>query len=137
MNVNFGVFNIPYADNPRKNAGSVALELEKEYGIFVNFYLTLGVDIREALTPGIVHYLKSKLDYGGDMTGFLPGNADVIRMFHRFLQMKMMDGLPGVPTWASLHDTRDKYAGEDLGGARPSFVDTGLFMASMVVWEDY
>lgn len=137
MKINFGVFNIPYAENPGKDTGRVALELEKEYGIFQHYAARYAREINDAMAPGIAQYLASTLNYGGDMTGFSAGNRTALMLFRRFIQMKMMDGLvPGVPTLASLHDSRRKFAGESPG-TRPSFVETGLYISSVVVWEEY
>jgi hypothetical protein len=64
---------------------------------------------------------------------------DEIRvMFNKFLDMKEMDGTqPGVPTEASLRGVSHRFAHPYARrGARPSFIDTGLYESSFRAWVD-
>jgi hypothetical protein len=59
--------------------------------------------------------------------------------FRMFLSLREMDDInyPGVPTRAALRGVSHRFAHPYARRAsRPSFVDTGLFMASFRAWMD-
>jgi hypothetical protein len=54
-------------------------------------------------------------------------------MFRNFLDLREMDGMPGVPTAAAEHGVSHRFKHPYAKRAsRPSFIDTGLYQASFV-----
>lgn len=128
------------AMNGTQTTGDVAEILEARYGVMAAFYELHGQDIADEVTEVMKGKLESlmmgspppnRLFEEGDLSG-------VEEMFRSMLDRQELDGrLPGVPTGASLrgvnHRMMNPYARR---GARPSFIDTGLYQASFRAWVD-
>jgi len=157
--ISLGVVDIPYVDRetdaqarsrvkknrraakpqPKTNTmstGDVADILEAQYHVMEIFAEHCEDDIMGYLETSLAGSLESIMQGGGNgPPPFAEAESAIKERFDRFITQKEMDGLgyPGVPTKASLagvsHRFKHPYARRP---SRPSFVDTGLWLASMV-----
>jgi hypothetical protein len=115
--------------------GDVAEILERRYGVMATFYARHGQEIADELTETVAGKLEN-LMMGGPQSGraFEEGDlSGVEQMFRAFLDNREMDGAPGVPTGAAQRGVNNRLAHPYVKGnpARPSFINTGLYSASM------
>ena len=146
--LHLGVSDQPYANEPRppgskatsgtQTTGDVATWLEDKYHVMEIFFELHRQEIADLMAKSVSGGLENLLlgsAIGGDVFG--DATNEMQEMFKRFLSEKQMDslGYPGVPTKAALlgksHRFKKKYS-----GPRPSFIDTGLYEASMKAWID-
>ena len=138
-----------YAKKPWQHFGSlnttgdVAEILERRYGIMGIFYEVHGTEIVSAVESAMQGKLENLLmgspaDTSGPL--FAAGDlSQVEEMFRHFLDAEEMNGrAPGVPTKAALdgvnHRLKHPYVASNP--PRPSFIDTGLYQASMRAWVE-
>lgn len=130
------------ASAPRHiTTGDVAQFLEARYGVLEKFAEIHGQEIADAVAEAMEDKLEALLMGGPGSTGpILPeGTLGAIEQrFRKMLDNRELDGkIPGVPTQAALagvsHRMARPYAGR---GARPSFIDTGLYQSSFRAWVD-
>ena len=163
MKVVLGVVNVPYADssypkvgarkmgknaakgrrNKTRGKGSittleVAKILESQYKPLQNFFKANGQSIADDLAQGYSNALKAVLMGAPpnlDPSGSAMSKAET--RWRQFLSSKGLDrmGVKGVPTKAALrgvsHRFKHPYAKRP---SRPSFIDTGLYQASVRLW---
>ena len=112
--------------------------LEAEYHVFEHFWQAH----KNEITNDLVSALNKELFQEGSGRKIQFSNrafSEIKHKFSQFLTMKEMDalGYPGIPTKASLaginHRMKHPYAKRP---ARPSFIDTGQYMASFIAWLD-
>lgn len=138
--LHLGVNDIPY-DAGDKTTGDVADILEAKYGVMQNFVDLLGEDIiQRAFTESAGNALEAVV-MGAPATISLTGDAEqeLEIAFHLFIEQQEMDfRVDGVPTKASLngvnHRLKNPYA--KTNSSRPSFRDTGQYLASFRAWVD-
>lgn len=149
MKLHLGVVDIPYgAPQPsgkrrRKVAvaatsttGSVAEILEAKYHIFEHFFELHGAEIADHLTDAVKDALADIMNGAlAPQNMFQPAEQDIQKAFHTFLTSKEMDGLgyPGIPTQAALQGKSKRFK-SGKGAPRPSFVDTGTYIAAFRAW---
>jgi hypothetical protein len=135
--IHLGVTDVTYATGA-KTTGDVAEILEDKYHIMQVFYEQHKEDVAEDLEQSLSGAMESM------MAGAPPSNrpfgsaeAAIEERFKRFLSEAEMDalGYPGVPTAAALAGVSHRFKTKK-GSPRPSFIDTGLFQSSFVVWID-
>jgi len=117
--------------------GDVAKILEARYGVMATFYELHGDAVARTLEDVIGGKLES-LMMGAPLSDRIFEEGDlspVEQEFRQFLDGREMDGRAGVPTAAAQrgvnHRLAHPYARRE---ARPSFIDTGLYQASMRAW---
>ena len=112
--------------------------LEAEYHVFEHFWQAH----KDEITDELVSALNKELFQEGSGRKIQFSNralSEIKHKFSQFLTMKEMDtlGYPGIPTQASLdgvnHRMKHPYAKRP---PRPSFIDTGQYMASFIAWLD-
>jgi hypothetical protein len=117
----------------------VAEILEAKYHVMQAFYDVNQQQIADDLADGLKNAADAlmmgaspTLDPFGSATG------KIETAFKQFLDTKVMDrlGIPGVPTKASLLGISHRFKNRRGTPGRPSFVDTGLFLASFRSWVE-
>ena len=120
-----------------KSSGDVAVILEKKYHIIELFYETRQSKIAEQLANSIADKIQDIIN-GAPLSGSpIDAGASAIEdWFKQFLATQEVEhlGIPGVPTQAALDGVNHRLK-KKRGRRRPSFIDTGLYMASFKVWQ--
>lgn len=136
-----GVIDQPYAhSSDGQTTGDVAQILEARYHVMEVFYETN----EEAITKELVESLAATLEdlYAGsplDRDPFAAGAEKLKARFDQFITLEQIAdrGVPGVPTKAALGGRSSRFKSKkNPRGRRPSFVDTGLYLASFAAWVD-
>lgn len=145
--LNLGVLDIarqtfvdgrPVEDDDPLMMSQLADILEAKYHVFEHFWQAH----KDEITDELVSALNKELFQEGSGRKIQFSNralSEIKHKFSQFLTMKEMDslGYPGIPTKASLagvnHRMKHPYAKRP---ARPSFIDTGQYMASFIAWLD-
>lgn len=154
LTLHLGVSDVPYVQPANATRGSskthagkiryattgdIAEKLERDYGVMEHFFEWHGGEIAADLEEGLKGALESyALGAPVQLEPFGSGIAKVEERFRDFLSTKEMDSrIAGVPTQAAQrgvsHRFKRPYAKHP---PRPSFVDTGLYEASMKAWID-
>jgi hypothetical protein len=163
LTLNLGIVDVPYANpkkpkkkgkkgkgkktNRAKEEGStvtkttaeVAEILEAKYGVMDTFAFARLPDIAAKLEDSIAGQLETMM-MGGHASGnpFASAESAIETMFRDFLFKQQIEsfGIAGVPTAAALrgvnHRLKHPYAKGNP--RRPSFIDTGLYMAHFKAW---
>lgn len=152
MLLNLGVVDVPYAHQPpargrrkkrgggaaRITTGDVADILEGRYHVMEHFAQIHQADVAAALEDGLAGALETLMMGGSPAASlFATAEGEIEESFKRMIETKELDrlGYPGVPTQASL-DGRSSRFKRRRGPARPSFVDTGLYVGSFKAWVE-
>ena len=117
--------------------GDVAEILEAKYHIFENFYRIhendVAADVEKSLQGAVESFLM-----GAPLTldPFGTATSSIENRMKKFISDAEMEkiGYPGVPTQAALEGFNPRFKNPRTGVRRPSFIATGLFMASMTAW---
>jgi hypothetical protein len=165
MILHLGVYDIPYAHVPKEyranqtkhaegteTTGDVANDLERRYHIMESFFDFKKQKIAVMIEKSAAGALENIL-MGAPITAnpLQQATADISTEFKQFLSTQEVEsiGLRGVPTRAALEGVNHrfknpfgKYVGKGKNRTfvknprRPSFIDTGLYQATMTVWAD-
>ena len=145
--LNLGVLDIPrqtfVEGRPVDSASPLMMSeladiLEDKYHVFEHFWQMH----KEEIASELISAMNKELFQKGSGRRIQFTNralTEIKNKFSRFITMKEMDalGYPGIPTKASLaginHRMKHPYAKRP---ARPSFIDTGQYMASFIAWLD-
>lgn len=124
-----------------KSTGEVAEILEEKYGIMQAFADTKLPMIAKALENSIAGELETLLMGGPPgRNPFAGAESSITTMMKNFISSMEVEqsGIEGVPTQAALdgvnHRLKKPYA--KANPRRPSFIDTSLYMDSMICWFD-
>ena len=141
--LHLGVLDQPYDDGA--TTFSVAEILEAKYHVMEIFYELRKEDVAKALEKSI----QSALDMldsdapAESINPFATASADIEASFKQVLDSQEIEriGYPGVPTQAALDGVSHRFKRPrgkktDKRAPRPSFIDTGLYEASMKAWID-
>jgi hypothetical protein len=145
--LHLGVVDIPYnlpAPKRRNKVGAqpttgdVAGWLENRYHVMEHFWQIHQADVAGAVERSLAGALETVLMGGPpshDPFGTAAGAIE--EEFRRMVEGKELDrlGYPGIPTRASLEGVSHRFKAKK-GPPRPSFVDTGLYVASFKAWVD-
>lgn len=135
MKICLGVIDMPYdyGDDPGATTHGVALELEDNYHVMRTFYRKHREVIMADAVQTLAEQFGNMIRYGTDVpdTVLL---TDVKPAFNNFLNNKEMDGMPGVPTLASLEGVNSRMKDKKGMPGRPSFIDGGLYVANFQAW---
>lgn len=123
-----------------KTTGDVATILEAKYGVMEAFYDNNEEVIVGDLTESLAGALEDVLAGApiGDRDPFAEGSSKIEERFKEFLSSREAErvGIEGTPTAAARagvnHRLKHPYAKSNP--RRPSFIDTGLYQASMKAW---
>lgn len=139
--LHLGVIDVPYQSEEKKGSssettGDVAERLEAHYSVMETFTDRHGGFIADALANSMAGALENI------MAGAPPSNnpfgsaeSAIEERFRAFIDGKEMNGVPGVPTKASLLGIRSRFKNRRDPG-RPSFQDTGLYETSFKAWME-
>jgi len=141
VRLHLGVQDIPYT-NSDKTTGDVAQILESKYHVMEIYVEEVGTDniakaFEESARNALEDLISGAPAAGISLTNDAAGELEAA--FRIFIDQKELDYVvPGVPTQASLkgvnHRFKRPYAKSNP--VRPSFRDTGLYMASMRAWTE-
>jgi hypothetical protein len=147
MILHLGVKDIPYVYEQGTTTGEVAVKLEQNYGVMGTFYERNEAHIITLLTESLGDCMNDILN-GAPMIE--PGNlfkgacSEIDKDFRKFINTKQMNGMPGVPTKASLMGVSSRFKSGNrnlarskkvrMNAVRPSFKDTGLYLKSEISW---
>jgi hypothetical protein len=121
--------------------GDVAEILEAKYHIFENFWNIHQADVVGDVEKSLQGAVESFL-MGAPLSlnPFGTATSEIENRMKKFLSDAEMEkiGYPGVPTQAALEGVSHRFkSGYTKGRARRvSFIDTGLYQASMMAWVD-
>jgi hypothetical protein len=137
-----------HPNKPRRGAGAkmsalttadVAQFLEKRYALMETFYRVHEKDVAKAIEGSLEGALSALLS-GARVNPWARGMGQIETAFRDFISTREAErvGIPGTPTKAALrgvnHRLKHPYAARNP--RRPSFRDTGLYMASFRAWVD-
>ena len=133
MKLHLGAIDIPYGEG-EATTGEVAAILEGKYRIMQTFFDRHGEDIAQLMSNDLAAGLENIMA-GVPLPSdpFAESMSQVHHLFVAFLDNAEMDGVAGVPTARALHGISRRFKSK-RGDPRPSFIDTGLFQASMRAW---
>ena len=128
-----GVIDIPYKDESTTTS-DVAVYLEEKYQIMQTFFDRYGNDIAELMSKDLAANLENMLAGAPPSRDPLAESmSQVHHLFVAFLDNAEMNGPEGVPTKRALDGISKRFKWKK-GEVRPSFIDTGMFQASMRAW---
>lgn len=144
MQLHLGVLDIPYHNEPGRNApsqttGDVAEILEHKYAIMEDFVRVHEDDIAKAMEQSLGDAFELLLK-NAPPEPLTAGMSIIETAFRQFLLTQEVEriGIPGTPTKAALkgvnHRKRHPYAKSNP--RRPSFIDTGTYETSFRAWVD-
>ncbi|WP_051377032.1 hypothetical protein [Paraburkholderia dilworthii] len=129
----------PKSDAATKTTGDIAEILEEKYHIMDTFAFARLPDIAKELEESIAGSLETMMMGGQPSPNpFASAESAITAMFKQFIFTQQVEsmGIAGVPTQAALdgvnHRLKHPYAKGNP--RRPSFVDTGMYMANFVAW---
>ena len=141
--LHLGVIDIPYShgnseESGAKSTGDVAEILEAKYNIMRVFFNKHQQEIADVLLENATGVLENMLTGAPPpRNAFLGGTEKIREMFRSFLDMKEMDGEPGVPTAAAMKGVSHRFKHPNAKrGPRPSFIDTGMYQKSFTCSVD-
>lgn len=160
--LHIGVIDIPYSNtkSPKKipkakkgknarpikekvesgtqSTGDVAGWLENKYGVMQTFADQQLPGVAAELEESLAGVLENMM-MGAPTTGnpFASAESNITQMFKTYLAEGEIEhaGVSGVPTEAALKGVNHRLK-SNRGGRRPSFIDTGLYQQSAVVWME-
>lgn len=119
--------------------GDVAGWLETKYGVMEAFYRVRGNVVARAVEESLSGALESIL-MGHAVDPWGAATQTIQHSFRDFISSRAIEqaGIPGVPTKAALMGVNHRRAHpySKRNPRRPSFRDTGLYMASFRSWVD-
>jgi len=139
MTLHLGVLVQPYRDKKGLTTYDVARFLEDEYGVMAAFYRVHQEVIAGAVEKSLERSMESLL-MGAKRVDLLgPATQIIQREFKNFISSRAVEsvGIAGIPTKAALRGVshRRKHPYAKSNPRRPSFRDTGLYLASSRVWS--
>lgn len=161
MILHLGVIDLPYSAPPgggkrkkvaagTQTTGDVAGWLEDKYHVMEVFYESHGAEIAEDLENSLAGAMENLL-LGAPVKlsgqAFASAESKIAERFKTFLSSQEIEtlGIPGVPTQAALDGVSHRFKNPRFRMARgkkvkrdprPSFIDTGLYQSSSIVWID-
>lgn len=129
----------PKAESGTQTTGDVAEYLEKDYGVMQTFYDVKEEQIAKALESSVASALEN-LMMGSPAIGnpFAEAQDEIEAMFKHFISSQEVEhaGIGGVPTQAALNGVNHRLKHPYAKGnpRRPSFSDTGLYVAKFKAW---
>lgn len=119
--------------------GEVAEWLENKYHLMEVFYLEYENEFADVVANGYAGAMETAMMSGHLVEDPLAGAASELEeSFRYFITSQEVEGLgiPGTPTKAALEGKSSRFK-SGHGPRRPSFIDTGQYVASFKTWFDY
>lgn len=123
-----------------KTTGDVATILEARYGVMEAFFENKEVMLVDFLSESVAGAIEDLVVGApvGDRDPFAEGTSKIEESFREFLSSREAErvGIKGTPTKAARRGVnhRFKHPYAKANPRRPSFIDTGLYQASMKAW---
>ena len=136
--LHLGVVDVSYGGKKPKTTGDVAEILEEKYHVMAKFWQVHGDDYIDDLVMGSVQALEASMTGRAVRTDVRTTLSKMQHGFRTFISSREVErvGITKVPTQAALrgvnHRRAHPYAKRNP--RRPSFRDTGLYMASFRAW---
>lgn len=136
--LHLGVVDVSYGGRKPKTTGDVAEILEGKYSIMQRFWNRHGQDYIDDLVMGSVQAMEAAMTGRSARSDVRTTLSKMQHGFRDFISSREAErvGIRGVPTAAALrgvsHRRAHPYAKHNP--RRPSFRDTGLYMASFRAW---
>jgi len=121
------------------STGDVAGWLEERYGVMQHFFDAHSQDIADALASDVAGSLENLLAGGPGQLSLATATGAIEAMFKKAISEREFDrlGIPGVPTQAAMSGVNHRLKRPYVKRApRPSFRDSGLYMASFRAWVE-
>jgi hypothetical protein len=136
MHLHLGVLDIPYVDAEGITTGDVAEILEEKYGVLGAFMEVHGEEVATIMAEAVAGTIES-LVAGVSISPFAAAMPQIETLMKRWFTSQEVErvGLPGTPTGAALAGVNRRLK-RAHGPRRPSFIDTGLYTASLKSWID-
>ena len=139
MKLHLGVLVQTYQKSKGITTGNVAEILEAEYGIMGAFFKKHGQQTADDMAGNLADFIGGVSNPGAQGANVFNGAmAKTETRFKRFLSSKEAErvGIPGTPTAAALRGIshRKAHPYRKSNSRRPSFIDSGLYQASMKAW---
>lgn len=137
ITLHLGVIDVPYEEGS-ETTGDVAEFLEDRYGV-MNFFFFMHKDqISDLMADSLAGSLENIMAGAPAPSDPLAeAMSKIHELFVSFLDEQKMNGQPGVPTLRAMMGISRRFKEVDGGREpRPSFVDTGLYQASMRAWVE-
>lgn len=143
LTLHLGVLDIAYRVRSKKissiTTGDVAQILEDKYGIFAAYWRVHGNDGAKAIEQSLEGAMEALL-MGRAVDPWGSAMQKIQSGFRDFISSREVErvGIPGTPTAAALAGVNHRLAHpyRKSNPRRPSFRDTGLYMASARMWVD-
>jgi len=149
MKLHLGVIDIPHSDDGTATTGEIAQELEDRYRIMEGFVEIHLPDIADDMGNSLAGTLESiMMGAQPSLDPFGAATQKIEARFRNFLEKEELAelGRSGVPTLAALEGISHRFKGKKnwikkgkkkkFGVRRPSFIDTGQYMAVFKTWVD-
>lgn len=153
MHLNLGVLDVAYSDasdNGATTTGDVAQILEDRYHVMATFYESRKDKIHEWLAGSVANAIETLVETGSNVMPTFEAEQKIEAEFRAFLSANEMAHMVASLTPAELQyfmDSTGGFMGAANAGysrrfknpgtprkARPAFIDTGLYVASMRAW---
>ena len=135
--LHLGVTDLAYSDPEAQGAsttGEVAEILEKKYHVMQVFYELHGQRIANELGSAVAERMESLLQ-GNPVGGLDDLAVDAIdNMFRKYLDADEWQKITGQRIDAAKRGVSHRKKGKKRPGARPAFIDTGLYQQSFRAW---
>jgi hypothetical protein len=137
VKLHLGVIDLPHPTSPHQTVGDVAEILEAKYHIMATFFAKNATQIIPMIEVAMRDAFEEALNGGSGVFNMSAAESGIETLFRAFISSQGLDGTPGVPTRAALkgvsHRRQHPYVRR---GPRPSFIDTGTFVAAFKVWTE-
>ncbi len=140
MNLCLGVLNVAYADPDAKGittTGEVAAKIEDEYDVMDVFYRLHGTEVKKAVADELIarmnDFIEGRTHRKSTVT--LPKVQSAFRDYLSRDEWQKETGWKIAAAKAgSSQRFKDSKNKKKKRGARPAFIDTGLYSASFRAW---
>lgn len=148
--LHLGVVDVPYTNAPEEKpgggrksgtqtTGDVAEWLEEKYGVMQHYVDWDIQNIEKNVEDSLAGALETFMQSGRPPKDpYASATTKMERNFRTYLDTNVpaTQGIPGVPTAASLARVNHRKKSKKAAKVRPSFIDTGLYRRSFKVWSD-
>jgi hypothetical protein len=130
----------PAAESEAVSTGDVAEILEEKYHIMEHFFEASAERIGDVIAHSLAGALETVMQGGSNgPPPYAAAESEIKEAFDQFITLGLMEnlGYPGVPTKAALDGVSHRFKRpHGKHPRRPSFVDTGLYLASFIAEID-
>lgn len=134
--LSLGVTDVAYSDPDAKGAvttGEVAEFLEQKYHVIETFYELHKQQISDELGSAVAERIESLLQGNPGTSSDLAVDG-IDEMFRKYLDAGEWEAVSGQMVMAARTGVSHRKKKKKREGARPAFIDTGLYQASFRSW---